>query len=64
MHAGMISLLPVYDCTHVEADILKSPHGAFFHRMQISRLVVHQDRLHAALEGALGGWEQRLEKIP
>lgn len=59
-----LSLLPVYDCTHVETDILKSSHNAFFHRMQISGLVVHQDCLHAALEGTLGRWEQRLEKIP
>ena len=59
-----LSLLPVDDCTHVEADILKSPHSAFFHCMHISWLVIHQDRLHAALEGPLGGWEQCLEKIP
>ena len=36
-----LSLLPVDDCTHVEADILKSPHSAFFHRMHISWLVIH-----------------------
>ena len=32
--------------------------------MQISWLVIHQDCLHAALEGTLGGREQCLEEIP
>lgn len=59
-----LSLLPVYDCAHIQADILKSTHNAFLHRMHISRLVVQQDRLHAALEGALRGREERLEEIP
>lgn len=59
-----LSPLPIYNCTHVQADILKSSHSAFFHCMQISWLVIHQDCLHAALEGTLGGWQQRLEKIP
>lgn len=48
-----LSLSPVYNCAHVKTDILKRSHGAFLHSMQISRLVVHQDGLHAALEGAL-----------
>lgn len=56
-------LLPVNDCTHVKADVLKSPHSAFLHRMQISRLVVYQDCLHAALEGTLRWWERSLEEI-
>lgn len=60
---AILSHIPIYNCTHVQADILKSSHGAFFHCMQISRLVIHQDRLHAALEGAMGGRRQRLEKI-
>lgn len=31
--------------------------------MQISWLVIHQDGLHAALEGALRGWEQGLQEV-
>lgn len=58
-----LSLSPVYNCTHVKADILKRSHGAFLHSMQISWLVVHQDGLHAALEGALWGWKQGLQKV-
>lgn len=52
-----LSLLPVYDCTHVQADILKSSHSSFFHCMQISRLIIHQDCLHTALERTPGGRE-------
>lgn len=55
-----ILFLPVYDCTHVQADIFKSSHSAFFHCMQISRLIIHQEFLHAALEGTPRGWEQSL----
>lgn len=56
-------LLPVYDGAHVQADVLKSSHGAFFHRMQVGELIVDQNRLHAALEGALAGREQRLQEV-
>lgn len=58
-----LSLSPVYNCAHVKADILKRSHGAFLHSMQISWLVVHQDGLHAALEGALRGRERGLQKV-
>lgn len=58
-----LSLSPVYNCAHVKADILKRSHGASLHRMQISWLVVHQDGLHAALEGALRGRERGLQEV-
>lgn len=58
-----LSVLPVYNCTHVQADILKSSNSAFLHSMQISRLVIHQDCLHTPLKGMLGGWEQCLQKV-
>lgn len=58
-----LSALPVYNCTHVQADILKSSHSAFLHSVQISRLVIHQDCLHTPLKGMLGWREQCLQKV-
>lgn len=58
------NVLPINDGTHVQADVLKSSNRAFLHSMQISRLVVHYDGLHATLEEALRRREKRLEKIP
>lgn len=42
--------LPVNNCTHVQADIFKGSHGAFLHCVQISRMIIHQDGLHASLK--------------
>ena len=44
---------PVYDGTHVQADVLKHPDEALLDGPEVGQLVVHVDHLHAALEGAL-----------
>ena len=47
--------VPIYDGTHVEADIFEGPQRSLLHRLQVHQLLVHVDQLHAALEGPLHG---------
>ena len=45
--------LPVYNGTHIQADVLKGSDEALLHSPEVSQMVVDVDHLHAALEGAL-----------
>lgn len=50
---SLLRKIPVYDGTHVQADVLKRSHEALLHSPEVGKMVVDVDHLHAALEGAL-----------
>lgn len=49
----IIISVPVYNRTHIQADIFKGSNQALLHSPKVSYMVVYVDHLHAALEGPL-----------
>lgn len=55
---------PVYDGTHVQADVVKGAHEALLHCPQVGHVVVDVDHLHAALKGTLQRPRGRVQEVP
>lgn len=55
--------IPVYNGTHIQADIFKCSNEALLHSPEVSQVVVDVDHLHAALKGALKGSSVAVQNV-